>query len=178
MLQASDGESGACWVKIPDTVWAAFEDRKQVNDVEISSPDRVSEQVLYTGCGDCMSWEADITFSEGTRRFGVRLYENPDTEQSYQFAFQCNENRYVFEKYPNWPWFTCMNIGLERPIELMPGRKYHVQIIADDTIATIYVDGVALNTRMYDKQGDAISVFCDEGSIKVKNISYSETLAE
>ena len=38
--------------------------------------------------------------------------------------------------------------GLERLIRLVPGKKYHVQIIVDDTIATLYVDGAAMNTRM------------------------------
>ena len=45
------------------------------------------------------------------------------------------------------------NMGLERLIRLVPGKKYHVQIIVDDTIATLYVDGVALNTRMYTNPG-------------------------
>ena len=50
-----------------------------------------------------------------------------------------------------WPQMN--NMGLERLIRLVPGKKYHVQIIVDDTIATLYVDGVALNTRMYTNTG-------------------------
>ncbi len=46
------------------------------------------------------------------------------------------------EGSPNFPWFNCMNIGLERPIELVAGREYHIQLIVDDTIATLYVNGV------------------------------------
>ena len=51
------------------------------------------------------------------------------------------EDRYVFEKKPNWPWPANQNIGLERPLELVPGKKYNIKMIVDDTIATIYVDG-------------------------------------
>ncbi|MFR3667763.1 MAG: hypothetical protein ACLTVV_08450 [Ruminococcus sp.] len=60
----------------------------------------------------------------------------------------------IFEKSPNWPWPQMNNMGLERLIRLVPGKKYHVQIIVDDTIATLYVDGVALNTRMYTNPGE------------------------
>ena len=71
------------------------------------------------------------------------------SERGYQFIFPIGEHRYVFEGSPNFPWFNCMNIGLERPIELVAGREYHIQLIVDDTIATLYVNGVALNARMY-----------------------------
>ena len=66
-----------------------------------------------------------------------------------------------------------LNIGLERPIELEPGKTYHVQMIVDDTIATIYVDGVALNARMYERPGDALSMFVTDGKLTVKNCSVN-----
>jgi beta-fructofuranosidase len=82
----------------------------------------------------------------------------------------------VFEKNPNWPWFSYMNIGLERPIDLNPEQIYNIRIILDDTIATIYVNGVALNVRMYQKPGNSIGIFTDEGSIDVKHCSISKNL--
>ncbi len=169
-------EDGTLGVKIPDTVWNAFSGRTLPVRTEIVSPDCVNEKILFQNCGDLFRFEADITFSEGTRRFGIRFYDDPDTEQSYQFSFNCNENRYVFEKYPNWPWFRCMNIGLERPIDLVPGRKYHIQMIVDDTIATLYVDGVALNARAYEKMGDSLGIFADEGTVTIENATFSNTL--
>ena len=84
-----------------------------------------------------------MEFSEGTRSFGLRFYENEETGQSYQYLFNIEENRYRFETSPNMPWPANQNIGLERPIRLEAGKKYHIQMILDDTIATIYVDGVA-----------------------------------
>ncbi|MEZ4583015.1 MAG: hypothetical protein R3A10_15505 [Caldilineaceae bacterium] len=47
-----------------------------------------------------------------------------------------------------------MNIGLERPLNLM-ADQYRLQLIVDGAIATLYVDGVALNARMYAKPGSA-----------------------
>lgn len=56
-----------------------------------------------------------------------------------------------------------------RPLLLEPKRKYTVQIIADDTIATIYVDGVALDTRMYAKAGQALAVYVVDGQLTLTN---------
>ena len=42
-----------------------------------------------------------------------------------------------------------MNIGLEA------GHTYHIRLVVDDTIGTLYVDGVALNVRMYERPGES-----------------------
>ena len=134
--------------------------------------------VLADHCGDLYSFEADVTFSEGTRSFGLRVYRDEDAERSYQFIFPVAENRYVFEGSPNFPWFNCMNIGLERPIDLVPGRQYHIRMIVDDTIATLYVDGVALNARMYQRPGDALSMFVTDGELSIRNATIARGLRE
>lgn len=169
-------EDGTLGVKIPDTVWDAFIDREKIPDFTVESEGGRKGRTVKAHCGQLYSFEADVTFAEGTKAFGIRCYENEETEESYQFIFQCNENRYICEKNPNWPWFTYMAQGAERPIELVPGRKYNIRLIVDDTIATIYVDGVALNARMYTKPGEALSIFASEGSVKVENCSVSVKL--
>ena len=106
----------------------------------------------------------------------LSFYENEETSQSYQYLFNIEENRYRFEMSPNMPWPANQNIGLERPIRLEAGKKYHSQIILDDTIATIYVDGVALNTRFYQKFGQSLSLFVTDGTLTVTNAGLSKTI--
>lgn len=175
IYQRKDGTLG---VKIPDSVWNAFEERENIENTILNSPEKRREKVLARECGDLYSFEADITFSEGTRAFGIRVLENEETEQSYQFVFRVHENRYIFEKNPNWPWFSCMNLGLERPIDLKSGEIYHVQIILDDTIATLYVNGIALNTRLYEKSGSSLGIFAENGCVKIENASVTRGLKD
>ena len=52
-----------------------------------------------------------------------------------------------------------MNIGLEA------GHTYHIRLVVDDTIGTLYVDGVALNVRMYERPGESLGVFADRKSV-------------
>lgn len=173
VYQRPDGTLG---VKIPESIWNSFANRTVHENISITSVEKVTETELFKTCGDILSFETNVKFSEGTRRFGIRVNSDVEAQQSYQFAFQVNENRFIFEKYPNWPWFSCMNIGLERPLDLVPGKNYNIRIIIDDTIATLYVDGVALNTRMYSKPGDSISMFVDEGTMAIDNCSFSNKL--
>ncbi len=142
----------------------------------IDTPYARQEQILFNDTTDLFRFEADVEFSEGTRSFGLRFYENEETSQSYQYLFNIEENRYRFEKSPNMPWPANQNIGLERPIRLEAGKKYHIQMILDDTIATIYVDGVALNTRFYQKFGQSLSLFVTDGTLTVTNAGLSKTI--
>ena len=144
-----------------------------IADFTIDSPYAREEKVVARECGDLFSFEADVKFSGDPRSFGVRILESEEKAQAYQFLFHVKENRYVFEKNPNWPWFGCMNIGLERPIDLNAGETYHIQIIFDDDIATLYVNGVALNTRAYEKPGDSLSLFVTDGTLEVTNASIA-----
>ena len=98
------------------------------------------------------------------------MFENQATGEAYEFIFQVGENRLTFDRTPNLPWFRCMNRGLERPIRLEAKRKYKLQIICDDTIATIYIDGIALNTRMYAKAGQALAVYVVDGRLNLEDV--------
>ncbi|RCF68463.1 glycoside hydrolase family 32, partial [Enterococcus faecium] len=53
--------------------------------------------------------------------------------------------------------------GLQRPLFLEIGKEYEV----------LYIDNVALSTRMYDKVGTALSMTVTEGAIKVDKLDYS-----
>lgn len=173
VYQRGDGTLG---VRIPDTVWNTFEEGEKAEDMVIDTPYARQEQILFNDTTDLFRFEADVEFSEGTRSFGLRFYENEETGQSYQYLFNIKENRYRFETSPNMPWPANQNIGLERPIRLEAGKKYHIQMILDDTIATIYVDGVALNTRFYQKFGQSLSLFVTDGTLTVTNAGLSKTI--
>ena len=55
------------------------------------------------------------------------------------------------------------------PLRLEADRPYTIQVIVDDTIATLYVEGVALNTRMYAKPGQALAIYLVDGELTLEN---------
>lgn len=173
LYQREDGTLGCA---MPDTVRAAFVEGENLEDVALAAAASRQEKVLREDGGDFFKLELDVSFQEGTSTFGLRFYGNQETGESYQYLFHVGENRVVFEKSPNWPWPDEQNIGQERPIHLEPGKTYHVDLIVDGTIATLYVDGVALNVRAYRKFGTAVSAFATDGSVELKNITLSRDL--
>ena len=173
LYQREDGTLGCA---MPDTVRAAFVEGENLEDVTLAASPARQEKVLREDGGDFFKLELDVSFQEGTSTFGLRFYGNQETGESYQYLFHVGENRVVFEKSPNWPWPDEQNIGQERPIHLEPGKTYHVDLIVDGTIATLYVDGVALNARAYRKFGTAVSAFATDGTVELKNITLSRDL--
>ena len=87
------------------------------------------------------------------------------------------ENRLYFDRIPCIP-SDVNNKGLERPIQLKAGKEYLIQIIVDDDIATIYIDGVALNVRMYNENqsGHGIGMYVTDGTLEILEANISDRL--
>ena len=173
LYQRSDGSLGA---KPLDSIRDAFNPAQNINETYLRGDGKRVAKTLSPSCGDIFSFETDAEFSDGTRTFGFRLYADEETGQSYQFAFHAQQDFLRFEANPNYPWFNYMNIGMERPLRLEPNEPNHIQIIVDDTIMTIYVNGVALNARVYRHFGDSLEVFVTDGALKLSNTRIARGL--
>ena len=170
VYQRPDGTLG---VKIPEGVAQAFQKKASLGRMTLTAQDSLSETYLTHRTGDLFKFEANLTFTAGTRAFGIRMFEDEVTGDAYEFIFQVGENRVSFNRTP---WSRINNRGLERPLVLEPGKTYQLQIIADDRIATLYIDGVALNTRLYAKPGQALSVYVVDGNLTVTDAAIETGL--
>lgn len=170
ICQRDDGSLG---VKIPDTIWNSFSSPVFLEDLFIDSSVKRKEVILYQECGTTYRLEANVKISAGVRWFGIRFYEDENTGESCQYFISVPENKVVFERNPNLPWFACMNIGLERPVELTPEKEYRIRLIVDDPISVLYIDDIALSVRVYGKPGNSLGLFVTEGKIKITNISIA-----
>lgn len=167
-------EDGTLGCRVPQTVWDAFKEKTVLADEILKRESgRVTKQVV-SNAGDCYRFETTVTVKDGLHSFSVGLRDNEETGVSYCFTVLCAQNRVIFEKVPNWPWPQMNNIGLERPVHPNEDGTYHIQIIADDTIATLYINGVALNARMYTQPGDGIVLAAEDGTAVFKDMSFAK----
>ena len=166
-------EDGTLGVKPLDSVMEAFSGWKDLFNPCMKTIDIKQESVLCEEAGVLTALETYLTFEEGTREISIKFYEDLETGVSYEYRFYIEENRIGFNKCPNYPWYQCFNIGLERPIVLNAGEEYHIQLIVDNDIATLYVNGTALNVRLCDRPGNAFSITVTDGAIKTRGTKIS-----
>ena len=166
-------EDGTLGVKPLDSVMEAFSGWKDLFNPCMKSIDIKQESVLCEEAGVLTALETYLTFKEGTREISIKFYEDLETGVSYEYRFYVEENRIGFNKCPNYPWYQCFNIGLERSIVLNAGEEYHIQLIVDNDIATLYVNGTALNVRLCDRPGNALSITVMNGAIKTRGTKIS-----
>jgi beta-fructofuranosidase len=169
---------GTLAVKAPEGVLHAFATRERLTDqaITLETVDSCQEVLLAQDSGDLFKFEATVAFAAGTRAFGVRLFEDQETGEAYEFRLSVGEQRLTFGRTPNLPWYRYLSMGLERPVLLEANQKYHLQVIADDTIATLYLDGVALNARVYAKAGHAIALYVVDGTLEIEDAAIEKGL--
>lgn len=58
----------------------------------------------------------------------------------------------------------------ERPFAWQAGKTYHVRVFVQESILLLYVDGVALGTRMFDRKGYRFGLFVSDGAASFSSI--------
>ena len=166
-------KDGTLSVKPPDSLWRAFQCWNHFFCLNMKTIDTKEETVIPACMGEVTGFEATCSFAEGTRAFSLKFYENTQKGTAYEYEFRIGENRIVFQKIPNYPWYQCFNLGLERPIELNPKEQYQIRFIVDHDIAVLYVNGIALSSRICSRPGNFISFTVTDGELKAEHIRMS-----
>jgi beta-fructofuranosidase len=160
-------------VGIPDTVRSAFETgTPAIAEASLLSAADGQARLRLAPLPAGQPCLISLRVTARARSFAIRLFEN-DLGEAYAYTFRTAEQRLDFDTSPNYPWFRYDNRGLERPFTIDPGRTYDIEILVDDTIATLYVDGVALSVRMYDRPGPQLCVTVVDGSLTVHHAAVA-----
>lgn len=169
--------NGTLGVRPPQSIKDAFECPDAVPDIELRGDHERTECVITENAGEIFCFEADVTFRDACD-FSIRAYKNLETDESYEYRFDLDANRLSFDKSPCYKWFRVMDKGLWRPVWLESGRSYHLQLIVDDNILVLYLDGTALTTRVCEKFGYSLAVTVTNGELKLSNIALAKGLRE
>jgi beta-fructofuranosidase len=172
VYQRTDGSLGA---RLPDSVRAAF--ARPTGDPagsrDIVAPDGRQSATVGAAGRETHLVTARVRAEPGTRSFAIRLAADPQTGDAYAFTFNLGESRLVFDRVPIYPWFRYEGRGHERPLRPTSDGHYDIEIVVDGTIMTLYVDGVALNARTYDRRGTDIEVDVVDGSVTVESCTVA-----
>lgn len=173
LVQRADGTLG---VALPGTVRAALINSTPLQEgpIQLSRADGLAETVLSPQLEPEVSVTATIRFSAGTRKISLRLRENPETGEGYQFSLHPSCHQVRFDRHGTFRWSGYNDKGLQRFVHLEPDTDHRLQLICDGTIATLYVDNVALSARMYTDGGAALAVDVVDGAVEIRDAVVSQ----
>lgn len=163
-------------VKPVESMWQAFTDQEDLGSQTLQAEAALSEVLLKENIADCFAFETTVKFSSDTRGFSLRLFKDDETDESYEFSFSLVDREMSFDKSPCWPWYQMMNKGLQRPLQLKANTEYHLKLVVDNSIFTVYIDGVALNVRGYQHFGRRLTMTVFDGELSLQDARYSDTI--
>ncbi len=117
----------------------------------------------------------DVEVKEGTAAVGVGIHVDEEFSVGYYIHIDFYRRRMEFKTGVRmtekggqmFPY----EVELERPLPTATGNRFHVDIIASDTILEAYVDHrVVLGTRMFDIEGGCFGIYAEEGEASFTNI--------
>ena len=170
VIQKEDKTLG---VRLPQTIIDHFEKNTSFPGFSLEQVDGKKEKFIIPESDDYFLMETKVTVASGTKEFAVKLFTDQVTQEGYEYRISLNNQQLSFNKTPNYPWPQLFDKGLQRPLYLEPEKEYDVKLIVDGTLAVLYINDVALSTRMYDKPGKSISFTVTEGTIEMGEIRYS-----
>lgn len=170
-LELIQRKDGSLATKLPDELTEQFTDKIAYKDVTIVNKTGQTEKVIAQNVGRHFVLDMDVNCAEATSNVALRIFKNIKTDESYQYLVSADDQRIIFDKSPEWPWFQMMNKGLDRPFSKMNLKKMHIKLIVDDDIFVIIVNGVSLIARVYQKFGDDLAISVSNGQAKFSNIN-------
>ncbi|ROR96348.1 beta-fructofuranosidase [Salana multivorans] len=165
---------GSLGVKAPDGVAAAFGEvaGRLPQPVTLSSAGDVVR--LPLGSVDAETYRVLVRLRlAGDATFGLRFAEDEESGVSYRYGVSTARRSLVFDRHPSYPWPRYDNRGIARPVVLEPG-EHVLDLQVDGSIAVLYLDDVALSTRVYDRVGSEIALDVEVGTVEVLSVEVQE----
>ncbi|WP_336629750.1 MULTISPECIES: family 43 glycosylhydrolase [unclassified Microbacterium] len=173
VVQRADGSLG---VAAAPVLQEAFDGPAEEREpVELERADGYAEATIVAESSECFRLDMTVTPGPATYAFGIKFYESSEDDLGYVYHFSTGDRQVRFDLMPNYPWFLLQNRGLYRPVDLTAGVEHTISLVVDGDISVLYVDDVALSSRMGRRPGQEIKLYVNGGSVRATNIRYSGT---
>lgn len=121
---------------------------------------------------------AKICYEGEPTRFGMALHVDENFDKGYYLMFEPNFQRIEFRSglrmYEQGGQMFPYAVEMERPLQLVAGKEYELELYIQDSLAVLYVNkDVAFGFRMYNESGKRLGWFVSEGSIRVWDVEIA-----
>jgi beta-fructofuranosidase len=134
-------------------------------DYQFTSPGDTSYALFGNMKTSCII-KTTVSFSQTPQNFGFLLGTTSVSSQTYQLGFQSGNAQSVFINSGS------ASTDASIPFALTGGTNYSLEVVVENSIATMYINGVAaLTTRVYSMQNAPWGVYAVGGSVTFKNLT-------
>lgn len=153
--------------------WAGLNGDWQIgeNALSVSTPQAYASLLSRNDVPEVCRFETKFTFAPGIDRIAVVLQVDEEFARGYYFYFEPRRNRVEFKSalrmHEEGGWTFPYDVEIERPIALIPGREYAVEIYVDHSIMVLYVNReVAMSVRAYDLHDRKFGLAAFDGDVR------------
>lgn len=177
-------ENGELACSEPETIaqsWKANQRALAFEGGTLSVCNKYGTSVAYTteDMPSTYRFEADVSFEEDTHDFGLLLRADPEADTGYALSFMPGASRIEFFIKPRLNYKHYHDEGMNRVFQMVAGKKYHLTVTVDDTIAVAYInDEIAFSARMYSVKGSKLGIYALHGGMTLHNPRISMKQAE
>lgn len=176
IVQRADGTLGV--IMPQELASAVMENGRALDPVVLTNEAGRSVRTLGALQETSYGVEATVRVAPGTRSFSILFGGDPELDDWYAYTVDFAERRVVFDRSPNFPWNRYDNKGLERPLpDSAAEQDIRVRLVVDETVAVLYLNDIALSTRVYEPCGTSVGIDVVGGGIEVKDIVVGEVPA-
>jgi beta-fructofuranosidase len=122
--------------------------------------------VLFEGLPRRCRISASVTCRTGAGAFGLVLRAHRDGDSAYYLRVETARGRLVLDYWPR-PGDRPFLVELERPLTVVPGTPMTLDLLIEETVCEVYVDGrTAMSARLYPLHGASLQhVAAEEGAL-------------
>lgn len=163
LVQNADGTLS---VTVPESVAAAFGERTPLPEQTVCADNRCEVVPLTDDAPD--SYRLSFDVAAECDRFGVLLHRNAEEDNAYEMRFDLSGRKLSVNRFPCFPQNEFGTYCLHRPLT---GNIFHIDILVDDDIAIVYVNGsTALSVRLCNKFGRQTALYVSDGQAMFSDI--------
>ncbi len=116
-----------------------------------------------------------LTYHGTPSDFGLALQIDEDFDFGYYLMFEPSYNRMQFRSglrmYEAGGQMFPYGVEMERPLPLVEGQEYELELYIEDSIGVLYVNqDLAFGMRMYNYKNRNLGFYVCDGQVEVKNV--------
>ncbi|BDR56971.1 beta-fructofuranosidase [Xylocopilactobacillus apis] len=147
-LEVVSTSNGLLETRLIDSITESAKPKLSAPKKIIKSLNKRSEFMINSNLKKNYLFSMDFLFRKSKGYLGIIFFESQDTNEGYELIISIDDQEISINRTPNLRWFQLLNIGLNRKINICKNKWYHLDLLIDDTVIILSINGTVLSCRV------------------------------